>query len=228
MLRLLWRVLRLTVLLLALGVGVYFFHGPLLAPIGRHLVATDPLEPSDWIVVLAGSPYLSAAEAARLYHERWAPAILLTNQPRPRGQDDLLRLGVPVKDSQETARGLLGALRVPAEAVKTLPDRSGTMVDELQAVRRFLAGHAIRGVILVPSKVQSARARRLCQAELGPTTRCTIRPPAGDSYDPTRWWMDREDVAAVVQEYAALITDMSRSWWRSVGTQSVPPAVTIR
>jgi uncharacterized SAM-binding protein YcdF (DUF218 family) len=228
MLRLLWRIARLTVVLLVLGVGLYFFHGLLLAPIGRYLVSTDPLEKSDWIVILADAPYLTAPEAARLYHEGWAPAILLNNQPRPHGQEELLRLGVPVKDSQAIARELLAALRVPAEAIKALPDRSDGTVEELQAVRRFLGGLPARALLLVTPKAHSTRTRRICVLELGPATRCGSRPAGGDPFDPDRWWTYRRDVAEVAYEYAALAYDLGRAWWSGLGERSGPPPVTIR
>ena len=229
MLRLIWRLVRLAVVLLVLGVGFYFFHGALLAPLGRYLVTADPLEKSDLIVVLAGAPYLTAPEAARLYHEGWAPAILLTNQPRPRGQEELIRLGVPVHDGQEITRSLLSALRVPPEAVRTLPDRSDGTIEELRAVRRFLAGHSARTLILVTPKVQSTRVRRICVAELGPDVQCGSRPAAGDPYDPGRWWSSRRDGAEVVSEYVALACGLGRTWWSGLaGRSAVPPPVTIR
>jgi uncharacterized SAM-binding protein YcdF (DUF218 family) len=229
MLRLIWRLVRLAIVLLVLGVGFYFFHGVLLAPVGRFLVTADPLEKSDLILVLAGAPYLTASEAARRYHEGWAPLILLTNQPRPRGQEELIRLGVPVHDDQAIAQSLLSALRVPPEAARALPDRSDGTIEELQAVRRFLAVHSARSLILVTPKAQSTRARRICLAELGPDVGCGSRPAAGDPFDPGRWWSYRRDVAEVVYEYAALAYDLGRMWWSNLaGRSAVPPPVTIR
>ncbi len=228
MLRLVWRLIRLAVLLLVLGVALYFSHGLLLTPIGRYLVTADPLEKSDWIVVLAGAPYLTAPEAARLYHEGWAPAIIVTNQPRPPGQEELLRLGVPAKDGQEITREILSGLRVPGEAVKTLPDRSDGTVEELQAVRRFLSSQSARALIVVTAKPHSTRARRVCAAEMPAAVRCGVRPASGDPYDPSRWWTYRRTLAEVVYQYAALAYDVTRAWWSGFSTSAVPPAVTIR
>ena len=229
MIRLLWKCVCLALMLGVLGVGFYFFHGVMLRPVGRHLIAADPLEKADYLVLLAGAPYLTAPEAARLYHEGWAPAILITNQPRPPGQDALLRLGVPVKDRQEVAKDILAALRVPAQAVHPLPVRSSDVRDELVAVRQFLAGRASRAVIVITPKRQSGRAKHLCTEALAPAIVCRSRPAGDDPFDPAHWWSDWRQVGDVASEYAALAVDLGRTWWqRFLSPAAVPPAVTIR
>ncbi len=229
MIRLIWRLVRFTLVLGVLGVGLYFFHGVILRPVGNALIAADRLDKADYLLLLAGAPYLTAAEGARLYHEGWAPAVLLTNQPRPAGQDSLLRLGVPVKDSQEAAREVLIALRVPAEAVHAVPGRSADVGDELGAVRQFLTGRTARTIILVTTKIHSARAKRLCTEVLGPAVSCTTRPAADDPFDPAHWWAERQSIEQVVGAYAGWIYDLSGALWRrAVSPGVIPPAVTIR
>ena len=39
MIRLLWKCVRLVLMLGVLGIGFYFFHGVMLRPVGRYLIA---------------------------------------------------------------------------------------------------------------------------------------------------------------------------------------------
>jgi hypothetical protein len=119
-----WRLVRARVTVLVLG-GALYLGGPyLLTHAGRYLITQDPLVKADMALVLSGQPYLCVPEAARLYHEGLVPKILLVNEPRPPGQDDLLRLGIRYPDGLEISLQLLEALRVPREAILTIPERA--------------------------------------------------------------------------------------------------------
>src|SRR5580692_6008382 len=51
--------------------------------IGRWLVAEDPLEKAQTIVVLSGRMPMRAMEAAKLYREGYAPRVWLTHSAEP-------------------------------------------------------------------------------------------------------------------------------------------------
>src|SRR5580658_638640 len=63
--------------LLLLG-SVVFLLG-----VGRWLVAEDPLEKAQAIVVLSGRMPMRAMEAARLYRQGYAPEVWLTHSTEP-------------------------------------------------------------------------------------------------------------------------------------------------
>ena len=69
--------LKLLALVGAAGAGlallVYLAHAPILEWIGEQLLHEDPLEPSDVIVVLAGSTPAREIEAADLFGSGYAP-----------------------------------------------------------------------------------------------------------------------------------------------------------
>jgi hypothetical protein len=208
-----------------------YLGGPyLLAHAGRYLIAEDPLVKGDTVVVVSGQPYLCVPEAARLYHERLAPKILLINAPRPPGQEDLLRVGIRYPDELELSLQLLEALRVPREAILSIPERAGDLRAEALAVSRFLGSRSVRTLILVAPKAQTARVRKIFGAALESKINLVMRAASTDPFDPDRWWKNRDDFRQVVWEYAALTDVWRRGLWRAVAeaAAAAPPAVTVR
>jgi uncharacterized SAM-binding protein YcdF (DUF218 family) len=230
MIRLLWRLVRALVALVALGLALYLGGPYLLTHAGQYLITEDPLVKGDMALVLPGQPYLRVPEAARLYHEGLTPTILLINEPRPAGQEHLLRLGIRFPDSLELSLQLLKALRVPRNAILTIPERADDLRAEAQLVSRFLASRPARTLLIVTSKAQTTRARKIFGATLGPKVGLVMRPASADPFDPGRWWKNPSDVRQAVWEYAALVDLWRRGLWHAVAgdVTMVPPDVTVR
>ena len=229
MIRLMWRLVRALVTVLVLG-GALYLGGPYLRThAGRYLITQDPLVKADMALVLSGQPYLRVPEAARLYHERLIPKIPLVNEPRPPGQEDLLRLRTRDPDGLEISLPLLEALRVPREAVLTIPERADSLQAEADMVSRFLSGRSARALIIVTSKAQTTRARKILAATLGPKVGLVMHSVSADPFDPGRWWKNRPDFRQTVWEYAALVDLWRRGLWRAVVGEATPapPAVTV-
>ncbi|MEK7220421.1 MAG: ElyC/SanA/YdcF family protein, partial [candidate division NC10 bacterium] len=158
MLRLIWRLGRLLAVLLVLILAVYLGRPYLLTAIGRYLITEHPLGKADLILVLSGQTVLRVPEAARLYHEGFAPKILLTREPTVRGTEELLRVGIRFPDSQETAITILEALRVPRNVVLTISERADSTRAEMLTVVRFLKSHPVKRLIIVTNKSHTTRA----------------------------------------------------------------------
>jgi len=230
MLGLMWRLARIAAVTLVLGLGLYFGYPYLLGALGRYLVTEHPLAKADLVLVLSGQRLLRVPEGARLYHEGFAPKILLTNEPRERGADDLLRMGIRFPDSQETALKVLEALRVPRDAILTIQERPRTTRAEMQVVARFLETHPVKRVIIVTSKSHTTRAYRYYAAGLGSKVQVIMHPVPNDPFDPARWWQDRFDAKAVLYEYQALADFWRLQLWRRLVGQfrSAPAPVPAR
>ncbi len=230
MLRLIWRLVRLLVVGLVLVLGLYLGGPFLLTAVGRYLVTQHPLAKADLILVLSGQNFLRDPEAARLYHEGFAPKILLTNEPKERGQEDLMRLGIRFPDFQEMALTILEALRVPRSAILTISDRADSTRAEMQTVARFLKSHPARTLIIVTSKSHSTRAQKIYASGLPSGIRLIIHPVPSDPFDPARWWHDRLDSKAVLHEYQAMADYWRLRLWGAILGQitTSPPPVTVR
>ncbi len=218
MLGLMWRLARLVAVMLVLGLGLFFGYPYLLGALGRYLVTEHPLAKADLVLVLSGQRFLRIPEAGRIYHEGLAPKILLTNEPKERGADELLRMGIRFPDSLETALKILEALRVPRDAILTIPDRPNSTRAEMRVVARFLEMHPVKRMIIVTSKGHTTRAYKYYSAGLGSKVQVIMHPVPNDPYDPARWWQDRFDAKAVLQEYEALADFWRlRLWEKLVG-----------
>jgi len=217
-------------MVLVLGIGLYLGAPYLFAGVGRYLITQDTLVRADAAIVLRGEPFLSVPEAARLHHEGLAPTIVLTNDSRPRGQEDLLRVGIRYPDPLEVSLRLLAALRVPRKAILTIPDRAESTQAEAEMVSRLLSGRSIRTLILVTSKAHSTRARAVFAKRLSGQVRVLMHPVPTDPFDPDRWWTRHADARQVIWEYAALAAWWRAALWQTVvgagGTASAP--VTVR
>ncbi len=230
MLHLAWRLFKLFLVLLILSGCLYVGSPYLLAGAGRYLVTEQPLSKADLVLVLAGSPYLRLPEAAKLFREGLAPAILLTTPPRPRGLDDLARSGLQYPDEQELAFKILEALRVPRHAILTTPEQADSTKAEAETVARFLNRHPARTLIVVTSKSHSTRSGKILNAVLDPGVRVLVHPVPSDPFRPDQWWRDRTDTKEVLHEYGGLVDYWRlRLWAGLVGHfSSVPPPVTVR
>jgi uncharacterized SAM-binding protein YcdF (DUF218 family) len=216
MLGVIWRLARLAAVMLVLGLGLYLGYPYLLGALGRYLVTQHPLAKADLVLVLSGQRLLRVPEAARIYHEGLAPKILLTNEPKERGTDELLRMGIRFPDSLETALKILEALRVPRDAIVIIQDRPNSTRAEMRAVARFLETHPVKRIIIVTSKSHTTRAYKYYSAGLDPKVQVIMHPVPNDPYDPARWWQNRFDAKAVLHEYQALADFWRLKLWEKL------------
>jgi len=230
MLRLIWRLCRLLVLLLVLGLGLYVGSPYLLTTPGRYLIMEQPLAKADIILVLSGEAYLRIPEAARLYHEGFAPTILLSRGLKERGTDDLLRVGIRIPDEQEYSVKLLEDLNVPRKAILTIQERSDSTRAEMQTVARFLKEHPAPTLVIVTSKAHTRRVYKIFSTGLEPRIRLIIHPVGNDPFDPGRWWHDRTDTKQVFHEYLGLMDYWRMRLWGAMLGQvtAAPPPVAVR
>lgn len=228
--RLIWRLGRLLAVVLVLALGLYLGGPYLLGAVGRYLVTEQPLAKADLVLVLSGEEFLRAPEAARIYHEGYAPKILLTNEIKPRGLNDLARLGIRFPEGQQVGISILEALRVPRGAILTIEERADSTRAEMQTVARFLKSHPVKSMIIVTSKSHTTRAYKIFSAGLGPGIRLIMRPVSNDPFDPTRWWHNREDAKQVLHEYQALADFWRLRLWNALVGEfgAAPPPVTVR
>jgi uncharacterized SAM-binding protein YcdF (DUF218 family) len=230
MVRMIWRVGRFLAMALVLVVGLYVGSPYLLTGVGRYLITEHPLAKAELILVLSGQTLLRVPEGARIYHEGFAPKILLTKEPRLRGAEELLRLGIRFPDSQENSITILKALGVPRSAILMTEEIADSTRAEMQTVARFLEKHPVKSLIIVTSKTHTTRAYKIFSTGLGPGIRVMMRPVPNDPFDPSRWWQDRMDAKDVLYEYEALLDFWRlRLWGALVGEfTTAPPAVTVR
>jgi uncharacterized SAM-binding protein YcdF (DUF218 family) len=171
--------------------------------VGRWLVVENPLEKSQAIVVLSGGMPQRALEAARLFHQGYAPQIWLTRPEQPAAALD--PMGIANSGEDYFNSRVLRHQSVPATAIRVLEPQINNTADEIRAIAAEAARENASSVIIVTSKAHTRRVARLGrQLATGPT-RAIIRAASTDSSDPAHWWRNTHDALDVVREVLGLL-----------------------
>ena len=182
------------------GVVVYALRVPLLVGVGTLVYDTDPLEPADAIVVLAGG-LDRLIEAADLFRTGYAPVIVLTRQPVSPVVEELQSRGVDVNGGLETRLGYLDALGVPSSATTVLQGIVESTHEEAEAVAVWAKHRDVAKIMIVTTGFHTARARlAFSKSFRGQSAALLFRASRTSAFDPGAWWHDRHGVRTVLVE----------------------------
>ena len=171
--------------------------------LGPWLVVDDPLAKATAVVVLNGELPRSR-EAARLYHEGWAPEIWLTQRPDvATDAPSALRGDLVDSGTRDSIRVLL-ALGVTRAAIHVLPGAIAGTRDELRLAAEELRRRGEQAVILVTSRAHTRRTRWLWWLTVGDAPVARVRG-ARETSTLTRWWESGEERWHVGHEVAGLL-----------------------
>jgi len=173
--------------------------------LGGWLVVEDPLQKADAIFVLGGTMYERPLEAVDLYHEGWAPRMLLMRQIADEGEAELRRRGIVFQREIDQQVEVLTRLGVPPSAIETLPEQNSTR-DEADALRAVVIANHWTRVIVVTSKQHTRRARLVMNRRLADTNaQAILRASRYDKSDVDQWWRNRSTVRFTLFETQRLI-----------------------
>ena len=184
------------VALVALAAGIWR-----VVTLGHLLYREDPLQKADVIFVLAGARIDRMAEGGELYLEGWAPRILLSRQEREGGEAALTRRGIAVPSESDVQRGVLIAMGVPAAAIETVDAEQVATAMETEALYQAASSHGWRTLIVVTSKLHTARAGMAMRRRFeGTGVQIIMRGSRYDESDIDRWWTRRGTLRFVLFE----------------------------
>ena len=167
---------------------VYLLRAPLLAGFAEAWIVRQDVEKADAIMLLGGGIETRAFEAARLYHEGYAPRVIVADvelQP-----SDLF--GVTASQTELMEQVLL-KYGVPKAAIGTVGKHVSSTHDEALALRDWVQAGGARKVI-VPTEVFHTRRVSWVFRKALKGTGAEIRVRALDplKYNSHNWWQ-RED-----------------------------------
>ena len=190
------------------------FRVPILTGIGRFLVVVDPLEKADAIAILGGYGSVRGAEAAELYHQKWAPRILVTKEGFPYRESDWARYGVVFPETDAATVAVLRCLAVPAGNIEVLEGYNDSTAEEAWRCLHYMQAKGWTRLILVTSNFHTRRSRMIFRRVFrGSNIRICVRPASPETeFDPNRWWNRRLDSKTLLLEYQKLIFYALRYW----------------
>lgn len=196
---------RLLVRLAALAAFLLIVAALTAPRLGAWLVVEDPLQKADAIFVLGGTLFERPLEAVDLYHEGWAPRLLLMRQIADDGEAELRRRGVVYQREIDVQVDVLMRLGVPRAAIEILAEQDSTK-DEADALRAVVVANRWPRVIVVTSKQHTRRARLVMNRRVAGTgAQVILRASRYDKTDVDRWWRQRGTLRFTLFETQRLI-----------------------
>lgn len=194
-------VLMVTILAAA-GLLVYVYRFQLLSGLARLLIVSDSLQPADIIFVLNGDVNTRPFFAAQLFKQALAPRIVI-----PRVEDTpAVSIGLYPNGTDVSVK-VMQKLEVPAEAITVIPIEGGVTStrDEAVVLRRYIAEHQLKRVIVVTSAFHTRRARWIVAKELAGSGAALQMAAAPEwEFDETNWWQEEQGLISLTNEYIKL------------------------
>lgn len=163
--------------------------------LGRILHEEDPLEHADVIFVLGGAHLDRAAEAGHLYLEGWAPRILLSAHAPDAAELTLLGQGLKIISVAQIQVDALVQMGVPASAIDVITAGDDSTAGESVELRHQFAARHWSRILIVTSRLHTARARLSLQRHFARTgARIIMRATRYDQANVDRWWANRRDL----------------------------------
>jgi uncharacterized SAM-binding protein YcdF (DUF218 family) len=192
-------VLRLLPLAAVVLVGTAVWSAPAwLSVAGEFLVVSEPVQPADAIIVLAGNAPDRLRHAEALYQAGLAPLVIVSDEEvRTQTLDTTWRA---LYTAGAVAQGL------PSSAVLVLSDPlPESTVDEAVRDAALLQAHGLHSAILVTSPFHSRRASLLFGAEFRHHGLTATTSPGPDELDLPHWWTQPRSTRMLIEEYTKLI-----------------------
>ena len=181
---------RFWLTLIIAGVGVAAAWR--IVTLGHLLHHEDPLQKADVIFALAGARLERVAECGDLYLEGWAPRILLSRDARDGGEVALSNRGIAIWSQIDLQRDTLIKLGVPATAIEAVAEEQNATAMESNVLYEIAMARGWRTLIVVTSKLHTARAGLAMRRRFkGTDVQIIMR---GSRYDPSDidyWWSTR-------------------------------------
>ena len=172
------------------------------------IIVDEPLAPADFIFVLGGDTDLRLAHAARLFHQRTAPRVVIMAAP-------LHSASVPGTNS-DPAYPFVQILRqrgVPDSAITVLRVRGvDSTRDEGRVLRRYLQMNSALRAIVVTSGYHTRRARWTIRRQLqGIPTEIRVSASPDPGFNASTWWQTEEGFVTYLTEAIKFAHTLLRS-----------------
>jgi len=164
------------------------FRSQILMGAALFWAVNDVPEKSDAILVLGGNAPMRAMEAARLYHQGFAPKILIVSNELTA----LNKLGLVISEV-EIVEKILALEKVPTNAYEKIGFQVSSTREEIQATRDWLEKNEAKRLLIVTDVFHTRRVKRYFKKYLR-STGVQIRIIPHDYGRCVRWWKEEGDL----------------------------------
>jgi uncharacterized SAM-binding protein YcdF (DUF218 family) len=151
--------------------------------------------------VLGGTRIERALEAADLFHEGFAPHILISNGSMEPADYELEARGIAVLNVAQSARKVLvDDLHVPAGDVEALDEFGGSSAEEIREIKPIVDARKYTSLIIITNRSSTHRVGMQARRVLGPHVQVIVRASRRDGFDGWGWWRSRDGVKQMFYE----------------------------
>jgi uncharacterized SAM-binding protein YcdF (DUF218 family) len=191
---------RLTYSLIVIGLLIAFMK-PILRGLGNYLVAEDPLEYSEVVVVLGGSSYERGMEAIKVHQLYPAKRYITTGGNIPGA---LLALDTTLLEAQLTAHFMIKK-GMPDSLIIPLISATSTQEEAIE-VRAFAEKEKFNSITIISNDYHLRRVRRTFnKAFEGSDIIVRYHGAPSEDFDPNNWWKKESGLVLTNNEYIKLI-----------------------
>lgn len=202
-----WRYAVLVPLVMLIAGVVPATRDVCLRAAGRALVADDPVERVDVIVVAVDADGAGVLEAADLVRQGIAPRVAVFEDPPNATDRELLRRGVQYHDEAAESARQLKALGV--NSVEVIPRAVAGTSDEGAILPSWCSAKGYRTAILVSTTDHSRRTRRIIhRAVQASGLKILVRASPYSDFDYNAWWHSRGGIRTELIESEKLLFDV--------------------
>jgi hypothetical protein len=182
----------------------------MLTAAGSILVADDPMEHADVIVIAVDSDGAGALETADLVHSGVASRVaVFVDASHARVEDEFMRRGI--SDEGATARLIRQLRALGIDAVDRVPGYVAGSEDEGPVLAAWCDQQRFRSVVVVSTADHSRRLRRMLHRSMkGHSTLVAVRSARYSTFRPEHWWESHGGTRTEVEELEKLLLDFVR------------------
>ena len=184
-------------------------RGALLRSAGHWLVADDPANHADVIVIAVDADGAGVLEAADLVRAGVASRVAVFPDPPDAIDLEYVRRGIPYHDEAAAHTRELHAMGVPSDEV--IPWAVTGTTEEGAVLKRWCAASGLRSLLFISTTDHSRRSRRMLDRYLhGSGTQVIVHYSRYSEFDPNNWWRSHNGVRTEVFETEKLLIDLLR------------------
>ena len=186
---------------------IYFVPTPFLSPLAQVLIADDPPEHVDAVVVLNTGLgiYERLMEAADLYEKGYADKVVINGNRKNAVLKKLEGMGLEFRCSWDDDHiQILELLGVPREAIVSISAEDAyDTVSEARAVGNVLQSQSMKKLIITTSKTHTALAIHIWRNIYRHRFHLISVAAKSDPFAPAKWWTSGKYARQLLYEYGS-------------------------
>jgi hypothetical protein len=181
----------------------------LLRAAGWALVAADPTEPADLIVIAVDADGEGVLEAADLVKAGIADRVALFSDPPDEVDREFRRRGLAYHNAAAISQQQLRGLGITQ--VEVIPRSVAGTEDEATLLPQWCIRQRLHTIVFIGSADHTRRTQRqLARTTRGLGLKVIVRPSRYSGFNPDTWWQSRRGVRTEIVEAEKLLLDILR------------------